>query len=252
MTDVATLTAADAQELERSFLSGLNDAQDAYERIIAAEAWTALGHDSFAEWWSAKVQPSMRALSMRPTKEIASAAIARVKSDEAALPPAQRRRDSELADMVGVDQKTVSNWSRSTVEETSSDVDLEDPNAPESAGAVTAPLADSGTTDEPVSGISDTDPAPNPSSAHGSTPPPNLRPADSDAKRALDEALALDSARRAAITGLTKALTFLNPVSVAPAKLAAEYAWVLDEFEQRDLDRAAETMTAIATLKRGM
>lgn len=187
MTDVATLTAADAQELERSFLSGLNDAQDAYERIIATEAWTALGHDSFAEWWSAKVQPSMRALSMRPTKEIASAAIARVKSDEAALPPAQRRRDSELADMVGVDQKTVSNWSRSATEETSSEGDLEEPQTPGPAADPSAAQAGPGQTPEsagvdpapPAAAGPTPEPGPRPSSAPTRTPPPKAStPAD--------------------------------------------------------------------------
>lgn len=77
--------------------------------------------------------------------------------------------------------------------------------------------------------------------------------ADSDAKRALDDAIARDSTRRAAIRNLTTALTMLNPISIAPAKLAEnEYGPVLDAFEQRDLDRAAETMAAIAALKRAM
>lgn len=97
------------------------------------------------------------------------------------------------------------------------------------AGAVTAPPADPGTTPEPERHLH-------------AVPDP-----------ALEAQLAADSARRAAIRNLTSVLTFLNPLAITPAELAAsEYGPVLDEFEQEDLDRAAETMTAIAAMKRGM
>lgn len=114
MTDLASaeLTADGARGLERAFLSGLNDAQDAYERIVAAEAWKLLGHDTFAGWWTNVVQPVMRALSMRPTREIAAAVVDQVRAEEAVLPSAQRRTQRELADMVGVHPDTVSGRKR--------------------------------------------------------------------------------------------------------------------------------------------
>lgn len=65
--------------------------------------------------------------------------------------------------------------------------------------------------------------------------------------------IAADSTRRTAIRNLTSVLTFLSPVSIAPARLAEqEYGPVLDAFELADLERAAETMTAIVAMKRGM
>lgn len=90
-----------AEELEKAFLAGLEDAQAAYEQIVETEAWTALGFDTFAGWWEERVRPTMRALSMRPTREIAQAVVEQVRQEEADLPPAMRRRDYELAEMVG-------------------------------------------------------------------------------------------------------------------------------------------------------
>jgi hypothetical protein len=97
-----------AEELEKAFLAGLEDAQAAYEQIVETQAWTDLGFDTFAAWWEERVRPTMRALSMRPTREIAAAVIEQVREEEADLPPAQRRTQRELAEMVGVDQATVS------------------------------------------------------------------------------------------------------------------------------------------------
>lgn len=100
---------------------------------------------------------------------------------------------------------------------------------PESASEGAAPLAGSGLDDSAPNG------AP--------------RPADPT----LDAQLAQDSTRRAAIRNLTSVLTYLNPLAIAPAELAKrEYGPVLDEFKQDDLDRAVETLTTIAALKRGM
>lgn len=124
MTAATELTADEAQSLERAFLSGLNEAQDAYERIVQTEAWKQLGYDAFGDWWAGSVQPVMRALSMRPTREIATAVVDQVRAEEASLPPAQRRTQRELAELAGVDQKTVSNWSRSPSEESSLADDL--------------------------------------------------------------------------------------------------------------------------------
>lgn len=96
-----------AAELERRFLAGLDDAQSAYEEIVATQAWLDLGHESFAAWWESAVRPAMRALSMRPTREIAAAVVERVRAEEAELPPAQRRTQRELGQMVGVGHDTV-------------------------------------------------------------------------------------------------------------------------------------------------
>lgn len=103
MTDLAI---DEARQLEAEFLSGLERAQAAYERIVAARAWTALGYDSFTAWWAGRVQPLMRALSMRPTREIAADVVERVRQEEASLPPVQRRTQRELGEMVGESDRT--------------------------------------------------------------------------------------------------------------------------------------------------
>jgi hypothetical protein len=114
------MTAAD---LERRFLAGLDDAQTAYEQIVATEAWLELGHDSFSAWWDSAVRPTMRALSMRPTREIAAAVVERVQQEEAELPPVQRRTQRELGEMVGITQKRPS---RSSYESNDSEPDLDE------------------------------------------------------------------------------------------------------------------------------
>lgn len=107
MTELATTNLTEATDLEAAFLAGLEEAQGAYERIVATQAWTALGFDSFAAWWDERVAPTMRALSMKPTREIAAAVIEQVRQEEAALPPTQRRTQRELGEMVGVSGDTV-------------------------------------------------------------------------------------------------------------------------------------------------
>jgi hypothetical protein len=97
---------------EHSFLSNLAGAQDDYEWIVEREAWTDLGHDTFADWWEARVQPTMRALSMRPTRALADKVVEKVRADEAGLPPAQRRTNQELADLAGVHPDTLSGRKR--------------------------------------------------------------------------------------------------------------------------------------------
>lgn len=114
-----------AHRLEARFLGGLEDAQDAYEEIVATEAWVDLGYDTFAEWWEDRVKPAMRALSMRPTREIAASVVERVRGEEKALPPAQRRTQRELAEMVGVSQGSPAIRPRSTPERSVSTTDLE-------------------------------------------------------------------------------------------------------------------------------
>lgn len=124
MTKVAKTSITEASDLEAAFLAGLEEAQGAYERIVATQAWTALGFGSFAAWWDERVAPTMRALSMKPTREIAAAVIEQVRQEEAALPPTQRRTQQELADMVGVSQQAIS--ARSLPHKKLSGDDLED------------------------------------------------------------------------------------------------------------------------------
>lgn len=118
-----------ARHLEEAFLGGLEDAQNAYEEIVATQAWQTLGYDTFAEWWQDRVVPAMRALSMRPTKEIAASVVEQVREEEAALPPAQRRTQRELAEMAGVERSSLANrdGSRSVPREDSHRTDLEPP-----------------------------------------------------------------------------------------------------------------------------
>lgn len=97
-----------AKQLEAAFLGGLEDAQVAYEQILATEAWIELGHATYVDWWTAKVVPVMRALKMRPTRKAIEAGIQQVRKEEAGLPPLQRRTQEEIGEMFGVDQATVS------------------------------------------------------------------------------------------------------------------------------------------------
>lgn len=128
-----------AQELETAFLAGLEDAQGAYEQIVETQAWTDLGFDTFAGWWDERVRPTMRALSMRPTREIAAAVVEQVREEEAELPPAQRRTQRELAEMVGVERSALASrdGSRSVQREESRPADL----APQSSPLVEAMTA---------------------------------------------------------------------------------------------------------------
>lgn len=98
---------------------------------------------------------------------------------------------------------------------------------------------------DPVAGSGLTYPAPD----VAAKPQPISAPSGS---ARLEDDLAADSKRRAAIRNLTSALTFLNPVAIAPTDLARrEYAPVLDEFALEDLERAAETLSTLISLKRG-
>lgn len=106
--ELISIDVDEARKREESFLGRLADAQDDYEWIVEHQAWVQLGHDTFADWWTTRVQPQMRALSMRPTREIAARVIEQVRTEEAELPPAQQRTQRELAELVGVTQQAVS------------------------------------------------------------------------------------------------------------------------------------------------
>lgn len=97
----------EAHRREESFIGNLSGAQDDYEWIVEHQAWTALGYDGFADWWEVKVRPVMRALSMRPTREVVSAGVEQVRREEADLPPAWRRTQQEIGEMFGVSDETV-------------------------------------------------------------------------------------------------------------------------------------------------
>jgi hypothetical protein len=130
----------EAARREESFIGNLADAQDDYEWIVQHEAWLTLGYDSFADWWSDRVTPIMRALSMRPTREIAASVVEQVRAEEAALPPAQRRREGELAQLVGATADEIRNRSpRSTSTGIPTRVDLERPQPP--VDPLPAPIA---------------------------------------------------------------------------------------------------------------
>lgn len=119
-----------ARQLEEAFLGGLEDAQNAYEEIVAAQAWTTLGYDTFAEWWQDRVVPAMRALSMRPTKEVAASVVEQVRQEEAELPPAQRRTQAEMAEMVGGTRDEKAVRPRSAPGVNTHTADLETPATP--------------------------------------------------------------------------------------------------------------------------
>lgn len=120
---MSTVSEQAARQLEDRFLGGLNDAQDAYEQIMQTEAWGALGYGSYIDWWTARVVPVMRALKMRPTREIVSAGIQQVRKEEAELPPLQRRTQEQLAETFGVSHDTVSR-STNNADALESDLDV--------------------------------------------------------------------------------------------------------------------------------
>ncbi len=109
---MTSISRAEAERLERSFISNLGAAQDVYERIVEHRAWEVLGYDTFAAWWETTVRPLMRALALRPTRELAAAVVDQVRAEEADLPPLQRRTQQELADLAGVHRDTVTGRKR--------------------------------------------------------------------------------------------------------------------------------------------
>lgn len=229
MSEVATgtLTAEQARGLEARFLTGLEDAQFAYERIVASQAWLTLGFDSFAAWWDERIRPAMHALSMRPTKEIAAAVVEQVRAEEAELPPAWRRTQQELADMVGVGEATVGRLAgtRSSVASSDAGRDLDEP-----------PVAMPARQDVADAILDQID-------RRQIAQPERPRPIPLTVEELRE------SERRAAIANLRSVLTYLVSTAIAPTELARDYAVALDEFKQDDLNYAAATMTAIADLK---
>jgi len=96
--------AQEAARRERSFLSRLTGAKEDFDWILSNEAWTHLGFPSFTAWYVARVQPTIEALGARPAPELANEVLERIREDEAALPPAQRRTKAELAALTGLSE----------------------------------------------------------------------------------------------------------------------------------------------------
>lgn len=117
------ITVIEAQELEKRFLGSIEDAQDAFERIVESRAWVQLGHETFVDWYQTRVVPKMRSLSAKPTKELQEVVIKTITAEEANLPKAQQHRSREIADLVGMSQAAVSAVVRSASEQKCSDVD---------------------------------------------------------------------------------------------------------------------------------
>lgn len=83
----------------------------------------------------------------------------------------------------------------------------------------------------------------------------HARPSEPDPEtlerlREREQAAQRESELRAATTNLRSVLTYLTSASIKPDALAGQYAEVLGEFQQDDIDFAADTMAAIAELKR--
>ncbi len=127
-----------AADLEARILAGLADAQEAYEEFVATEGWLERGYDSFGEWWSSTVVPTMRALSMRPTREIAARVDEQLRVDNESLPPAQRYTQRDRAELTGLSRETIQD--RDKAERTPTP-DLEDPLPPEIADQIQERIA---------------------------------------------------------------------------------------------------------------
>lgn len=203
----AAISVKEAKRLEDSFLGGLNEAQDAYEQIVEARAWTVLGYNTYAEWWQDRVVPLMRALSMRPTKEIAAAGIAQVREEEADLPPVQRRTQAEIGEMFGVSEQTVARSegrSRGAPSGTRSDLEEDRPDGNPAEGPT--PALDDGTEDTPESEAGTPPSVP----AGGSLPPASGNGQAPDRGFAGDLAEAKTSARNGPVSLAQKSIEALK------------------------------------------
>lgn len=98
--------AAEAWAHESSFLRSLATAEEDFNWIVEHEAWTLLGHDTFSAWWDTRA-PRMSVLGFQPTRQIALAALARLRADDEKLPKAQRRTSRQLAASVGLPESTM-------------------------------------------------------------------------------------------------------------------------------------------------
>lgn len=150
LAQAAVDPAVEAHSKEQSFLRAAQTAQDDLIWLINNEAWSALGFDTFADWWDARVSPVLDELPMlRPTREVAQLVIDRVRAEDEARPKSQRRTSKQLAAMVGLSAPTVRrSSSRSLPRSGDAESDLEE----------TPPVIDvepTNVTDEPT-----TEPAP--------------------------------------------------------------------------------------------
>lgn len=75
--------------------------------IVTSDEWRELGYESYTEWYVGHVWPLMLDLGVRPIPRAAAGVLQRIRTDEASLPPAQRRTQRELAELVGVSDKTL-------------------------------------------------------------------------------------------------------------------------------------------------
>lgn len=94
----------EAARHEQSFLRNLNGAREDFQWLVSNQAWTRLGHDTFAGWWLERVQPVMDALLVKPKPELAQKVLDIVREEESSLPKPQQRTKRELAELVGVSE----------------------------------------------------------------------------------------------------------------------------------------------------
>lgn len=138
---VAADPKAEAWARESSFLGHLGGAQEDFDWIVANEAWTLLGHDTFADWWDARA-PRMRELGFQPTRQIALAVLARIRSDEEKLPKVQRRTNRQLATSVGLSEASIRRIAtRSLPAAADADADLEETSSVPITGVDTSRAA---------------------------------------------------------------------------------------------------------------
>src|SRR5258706_16211402 len=97
----------EAQKREQSFLNNLAAAQEDFEWIIDHSAWLTLGYDSFAEWWRIRIVPVMKALQMKPTRDIVEMGVHQVQKDDLLLPKSQRHFQREIGEMFDTPRQTI-------------------------------------------------------------------------------------------------------------------------------------------------
>jgi hypothetical protein len=112
----------EASRREQSFLKNITGAQDDLEWILTNRAWTQLGFERVAEWWDARVGPTLDGLDLKPSQAMVERVIRTIAADEEELPKVQRRTQREIASIARTSQSKVS---RSLADAPSSTSDLE-------------------------------------------------------------------------------------------------------------------------------
>lgn len=131
---------AEAERHEGVLLKGIGSVQESFDWIVDNGAWTDLGFESVVEWWETRIRPVMVQMELRPSADMANKLLAKVREQERALPPAQRRTQKELAEVALVSDWKARGRKESRNRRTAAGSDLDTPPQAPSAEPATDPL----------------------------------------------------------------------------------------------------------------